>query len=469
MVLGIGVDLIEKARFADWLSKPGVQSRFAAAELTFAEKSGRAEEALAAAFAAKEAFYKAAAHLLDDSRGIFWQAELWRDASGRPEIRLPESLRAELSARGVNDVLVSLTHDREQVCCVILLVCDNQASGARRTLTELTPPGFTPLHLGADDLVEITAELAACWLPPRLRCAYKGTFGHVLVVGGSSNYPGAPQMTALAALKAGAGLVTLAVPESIAPPVAEVISQQLAARNGYLDMGSFPVLQALFPGKIPVIGMGLSRAAETVELAAGLAVLPGAKVIDADGLYALAAAGIMPTQAVLTPHSGEMARLLGITPAEVENDRLIAVRQAAARFNAVVVLKGHRTLVSAPDGRCYVNSSGNPGMATGGSGDVLAGIIGAWLAQGMDLFRAAAFGVYLHGLAGDLAAQELTEYAMSATDIISFLPAAYKQLLVVRNSIFSAGNVAKEGNERAGNKKRLGNDRVCCAGSTSLD
>lgn len=445
MVLGIGVDLIEKARFAGWLAKPGVQSRFAAAELAFAESSGRAEEALAAAFAAKEAFYKAAAHFLADSRGIFWQAELWRDTTGRPEIHLPEPLQAELAARGIADVLVSITHDRAQVCCVVLLVGDEQAGAARRTLAELSPPGFTPLAVGTDAPVEITAELTAGWLPPRPRGAYKGTFGHVLVVGGSANYPGAPQMAAGAALKAGAGLVTLAAPENVAPPVPEVISQQLAARNGYLDMSAFPALQSLAPGKTPVIGMGLGRAAETVELAAHLAELPGAKVIDADGLYALAEAGVTPKQAVLTPHTGEMARLLCITPDEVEADRLSAVRQAAARFNAIVVLKGHRTLVAAPDGRCYVNTCGNPGMATGGSGDVLAGIIAAWLAQGMEPFRAAAFGVYLHGLAGDLAAEALTEYAMSATDIIKYLPAAYKQLLVVRDKDIAAENVGKVG------------------------
>ncbi len=445
MVLGIGVDLIEKARLAGWVTKPGAGSRFTAAELAFAEKSGRAAEALAAAFAAKEAFYKAAAHLLADSRGIFWQAELWRDVAGRPEVRLPQALQAELAARGVADVLVSLTHDREQVCCVVLLVGDEQAGAARQALAELSPPGFTPLNIGADAPVEVTAALAAGWLPPRPRGAYKGTFGHVLAVGGSANYPGAPQMAALAALKAGAGLVTLAAPSNVASPAPEVISQQLTARNGYLDMGALPALNALAPGKTPVIGMGLGRAAETVELAARLAVLPGHKVVDADGLYALAETGVKPAQAVLTPHSGEMARLLGLTPAEVEADRLSAVRQAATKFNAVVVLKGARTLTAAPDGRCYANSSGNPGMATGGSGDVLAGIIGAWLAQGMEPWRAAAFGVYLHGLAGDLAAAELTEYAMSATDIIKYLPAAYKRLLVVRNNNFNAENAAKVG------------------------
>ncbi len=445
MVLGIGVDLIEKARFAGMLQKPGFRRRFGQRELAFAAgfSGARQEEAMAAAFAAKEAFYKATADRVADSRELLWQPELLRDANGRPEISLPKELRQELSAGGVADVLISITHDRTQVCCVVLLVGEGSQAEARRALAELTPPGFRPLEQAADAPLEVTAELAAGWLPLRPRGAYKGDFGHVLAVGGSANYPGAPQMAALAALKAGAGLVTLAAPAGQPLPAAEIISQPLAARNGYLDMAALPVLQALWPGKTPVIGMGLGRAAETVELAVRLAALPGAKVIDADGLYALAETGARPCRAVLTPHSGEMARLLGITPAEVEGDRLAAVRQGAAKFAAVVVLKGRRTLTAAPDGRCFVNSSGNPGMATGGSGDVLSGIIGAWLAQGMEPARAAVFGVYLHGLAGDLAAAELSEYAMSATDIIKYLPAAYKRLLVVKNNANLPENAAK--------------------------
>jgi NAD(P)H-hydrate epimerase len=124
-----------------------------------------------------------------------------------------------------------------------------------------------------------------------------------------------------------------------------------------------------------------------------------------------------------------MARLLGCSVADVEADRLAAVRRCAEEYQSVVVLKGQRTLTTAPGMPVYVNTSGNPGMATGGSGDVLAGITAAWLAQGMQPLQAAAFAVYLHGLAGDLAAAEKTQYAMTALDIVHYLPAAYQQLL----------------------------------------
>ena len=431
MLLGLGVDLIEKSRFKNMTARAGTARRFTAGELAYAAATGREDEALAAAFAAKEAFFKAASGLLDDSQGLFWQAELVHDANGAPQIRLGEAWQEKLSAAGVRQILVSITHDREQVLAAVILsnAADERAAAI---MADVAPQGFVPLYGGADPVhlpVRLDEQLVAGWLPRRSPHAHKGDFGHVLVVGGSAAYPGAPRMAAEAALRSGAGLVTLAAPAGIDALSPEVISCPLYAPNGCLGAASAAALQARWAGKIPVIGMGLGRAAETVELVADLAALPGDKVLDADGLFALAEAKIKPRQAVLTPHSGEMARLLGCTVADVEADRLSAVRRAAVDYQAVVVLKGPATLVAAPDGRCYQNSTGNAGMATGGSGDVLAGLIGGLLAQGMQPLRAAAFGVYLHGLAGDLAAAAQTQYAMTALDIVRHLPAAYKRLL----------------------------------------
>lgn len=427
MAYKLGVDLIEKARVGALLAKPGIKRRFTAAELAYAEGSNRPEEALAAAFAAKEAFFKALSGLPIDTQGVFWQAELRHNEAGRPYLNLPPKLAESLRAAGVANIEISLSHDREQVLAAVLL--SDGAEGAA-VLRGIAPRGFVPLAAGAPRLLD--AKQAAAWLPLRDGAAHKGSFGHLLVVGGSAQYPGAPKMAAEAALRAGAGLVTLAAPAAVSPLSAEVIHLPLDAPQGFLDEGLAPALKKAAGGKVPVIGMGLGRAPGTVQLCAELFALPGSKVIDADGLFALSQLDEKPVSAVLTPHEGEMARLFNTTAAEVAADRIGYARRGAERFGAVLVLKGAGTLIAAPNGEVWQNTTGNPGMATGGSGDVLAGIIGAWLAQGMPPARAAAFGVYLHGLAGDLAAAELSQYAMTALDIVRYLPQAYRQLLAIK-------------------------------------
>ncbi len=429
MAYKLGIDLIEKERFAGLVGRPGLARRFSAAELAFAQQTARTQEALAAAFAAKEAFFKAVSGVLADTSGIFWQAELLHSPNGRPYISLPPDLQARLAAQGIKNIEVAITHNRTTVLAVVLLSSDTAA--AAPLPAEVIPPGFVDFAAGA--LCPVDGRLAASWLPLRSKTAHKGSFGHVAVLGGSALYPGAPQMSALAALSAGAGLVTLAVPQSVPSPTPEVIRHAVDGQ-ACLTVAAADELCALCADKTPVIGMGMGRAADTVNLCARLFALPQPKVIDADGLFALAQLGMQPVNAILTPHEGELARLLGSTAAEVAADRLTAARLAARRYASIVVLKGAQTLTVSPDGTEFVNTCGNPGMATGGSGDVLAGIIGAWLAQGMQPVQAAAFGVYLHGLAGDIAAAQKTQYAMRALDIVHYLPQAYKQLLDIKGN-----------------------------------
>ena len=212
MAYKLGVDLIEKARFSSLLNKPGLKSRFSAAELAFAEQSGRPEEALAAAFAVKEAFFKAAGGVLADTRGIFWQAELCRSEQGRPYLKLPQALQARLRAAGFAEAEVSLSHDKTQVLAAVLL--SGAGENGAQIAAQLPPIGFVPM---TDEISPIDEQIAASWLPLRDCMAHKGSFGHVLVVGGSANYPGAPRLAAEGALHAGAGLVTLAAPQDIKP------------------------------------------------------------------------------------------------------------------------------------------------------------------------------------------------------------------------------------------------------------
>jgi NAD(P)H-hydrate epimerase len=277
---------------------------------------------------------------------------------------------------------------------------------------------------------------------PRAAAANKGNFGHVLVVGGSVGKSGAPAMAALAALRSGTGLVTAAVPApvlglvaAVAPelmtwPLLATAAGQIAAENLAPEL-----MDALTTGKtVLAIGPGLGQSPETVKFVIGLiaaATMPA--VIDADALNMLAAQPKLLAKLakertlVLTPHPGEMARLAGITAAEVQADRLGVARGFAQRVGVTLVLKGARTLIAHPDGRVAVNTTGNPGMAKGGSGDLLTGLVAGLLAQYPgEPARAVEAAVYLHGLAGDLAVRTADEHTLLATDSLAQLSQAFR-------------------------------------------
>jgi NAD(P)H-hydrate epimerase len=290
---------------------------------------------------------------------------------------------------------------------------------------------------GARHLMQKVIKLPT--LPKRKADTHKGDYGRVLVLAGSVGMTGAACMCSEAVLRGGAGLVTLGIPESLYPIVASGLSFAVMTRplpeteQKTLSYRAVDTIKDLAQGfDVLAIGPGLSRNPETQELVLWLLEnIPLMMVVDAD---ALNAAAIRPAvldgikgNCVVTPHPGEMARLLGWASAEeVQRDRVGAVEEFIKRYtNLTVVLKGHRTLV-ADSQRIYLNPTGNPGMASAGTGDVLTGLIAALLAQGVAPFEAAQLGVYLHGLAGDLAAKEKGETSMIATDLLEKLPEAFK-------------------------------------------
>ena len=283
---------------------------------------------------------------------------------------------------------------------------------------------------------------AAGAFPPRRPGAHKGDFGHVLVVAGSLGKTGAAVLAAGGALRAGAGLVTIATPEPCLPVVAaaraEAMTEPLPSTSGGgLDDASLPRLVDLAAERDAVVlGPGLGQDPRTRALVrAFVRACPVPMVIDADGLNALApgpgeAAHHLrrrETATVLTPHPGEMARLVGRRTAEVQGQRPETAAALAKETGAVVVLKGERTLVAEPSGRAAVAVTGNPGMATGGTGDVLAGVVGALLARHGALLSATA-AVLVHGRAGDLAAGERGEEGLTAGDVVEALPAAIESV-----------------------------------------
>jgi NAD(P)H-hydrate epimerase len=276
-------------------------------------------------------------------------------------------------------------------------------------------------------------------VPERQQDAHKGDFGLVLIVATSPGMSGAGVLVARASLRAGAGLATLAVPAPQQPIVAAQLTSVMSAAlpatsHGVLGPTAAPVVLALAERArcALAVGPGLGRSPETGQfLAALLPAVARPLVLDADALMLLAnQPGVLqqrPAPTVVTPHVGEMAALCGVTVAELQADRLGWAQRWAAQEQVIVVLKGHGTLIS--DGcRTYRNGTGNPGMATAGSGDVLTGIIAALMAQGIAPLDAARLGVYVHGAAGDHAAREVGQLSLVADDLIAALPRAFQEL-----------------------------------------
>jgi NAD(P)H-hydrate epimerase len=277
-------------------------------------------------------------------------------------------------------------------------------------------------------------------LPPRPVDSHKGTFGKVLIIAGSVGFSGAASLAGQAALRGGAGLVRVAVPRSILPIVASLDPCYTTIplpedENGQIASEAVAILVPhLADNDIVAVGPGLGQDRGARELLSTLIVREGLKlVIDADGLNVLAKTpdwiGSRKASVVLTPHPGEMKRLWDSAFREpVPGDHKELAIRFAALSGCIVVLKGADTVV-ADSSRVYVNTTGNPGMATAGAGDVLTGLIAALAGQGVSLFDAAVLGVYLHGMAGDLAAQIYSQVSLIATDIIHYLPAEIKRYL----------------------------------------
>jgi len=291
--------------------------------------------------------------------------------------------------------------------------------------------GITTFELERDDV--------ARHFPRRERGAHKGTYGHLLVVAGSVGKTGAAALAATGALRSGAGLCTVATPSSQQPIVASLVLEAMTeplpeGTPGFAGAAAWDTLAALIDARDAVaIGPGLGLADDTRALARRLVAEARAPmVVDADALTALVDHLEVLRKAsaprCLTPHPGELARLLGVSVPDVQRDRIGAARAFALAHRVYVVLKGSVSVIADPDGTVLLNPTGNPGMASGGTGDVLTGVVGAFLARGLAARDALASAVYLHGLAGDVAAERVGEESLIARDVIAALGEAFRRV-----------------------------------------
>jgi ADP-dependent NAD(P)H-hydrate dehydratase / NAD(P)H-hydrate epimerase len=360
------------------------------------------------------------------------------NASGRPVVALdiPSGLPADGETPAGPVIRAALTATFAGLKRGLVMGSGVEYAGRVRVVPIGIPPeevirGVTTFLLERSDI--------ARHFPPRPREAHKGMFGRLLIVAGSVGKTGAAALSARAAMRSGAGLVTAATPRSQQPvvanlvleamtePLVETLAQTIAAKA--LDR-----IVALATERDAVaLGPGIGLEPETSEMARRMAgELARPMAIDADALTALAGhldvLRAAPAARCLTPHPGEMARMLGVSAADVQKDRIGITRALATTQRVHAVLKGATSVIGTPDGRVLLNPTGNPGMASGGTGDVLTGILGAFLARGLEPEAALSAAVYLHGSAGDIAAARVGQEALIATDLIAALPAAFAAL-----------------------------------------
>jgi len=272
--------------------------------------------------------------------------------------------------------------------------------------------------------------------------AHKGDFGHIFILAGSARFSGAAVLCAGAAMRAGAGLVTLGIPGSLNNAIIKIKPKEVMTfplpetSDGSLSLSGYKKIKGFVKNTdVLAVGPGLTQNKSTQGLARkAISEIDKPMVIDADGINALvghlkmlSAIRCPLSVKILTPHPGEMARLMGVSIKKVQADRKDITKKFVRDYKVTLVLKGYNTVVVDYHGNLYINKTGNPGMATAGSGDVLTGMIAAFLGQGLNQFEASKYAVYLHGLAGDLAAKEKTQIGMLASDIIDKIPEAIKK------------------------------------------
>jgi hydroxyethylthiazole kinase-like uncharacterized protein yjeF len=377
-----------------------------------------------------EGFYKQAAQLVNDSKtGKETQMVIALD--------VPSGINADSGAAGDRCIYADYT-----ITLGLPKIGLYQSEGSVAAGQIITADiGITKNTIDSVCGELITSRLVRTLLPKRPNLAHKGIFGKALVVAGSINYSGAARLACTAAARSGAGLVTLAAPASLNSLMAvgmdEVTHLPLVDEDGYISPPAAPeVAKQAGDYDALLIGCGLSRKEQVKKFIASFMKeyqsVAIKTVIDADALNILAEIDNwwlqLPHNAILTPHSGEMARLVKLSRDEVQQDRIGLTRQKAKEWNKTIVLKGANTVIASPDGCWRVNRAANAALATAGTGDVLAGIITGLLVQGLSLFKAATLGVYLHTAVGSMASDKMGNTGIIAGDLLPLLPFAIKEL-----------------------------------------
>lgn len=414
MIIGTGVDIVKIARIERILETNRdsfLERIFTDEEIEYIKNKNYNAQTISGLFAAKEAVSK----VLGTGIGkVNWKhIKVYYDEKGKPHVKL-NSQEEIMDSLNIDEIHVSISHEREYA--VAFAIGENYGGKIK-----IRVPQFIK------DM-----------LPERDKDTHKGTYGRVGVIAGSRGMTGAPYLTSMACLRAGSGLVYTIVPEGISSILAvklvEAIIKPVSDKNtGVFKLDSIAEIEKIIEDMdVLAIGPGMGIDEERVELVKHILLnFNGPVVLDADGLNCISKVGLnifnkrrFPT--VITPHPGEFSRLLGVSTKEIQDNRVEYAKYVSTNYGIITVLKGANTVVSNPKGEVYINTTGNPGMATAGSGDVLTGVITSFIGQGIDSYKASILGVYCHGLAGDIAKEEKGEYGMIARDILESIPSSIK-------------------------------------------
>ncbi len=417
MIIGAGVDIVKINRIKKILSEKKdvfLDKIFTEKEKHYICKKNKRPETIAGMFAGKEAVSK----VLGTGLGkVGWKdIEIYHDKKNKPYIKLQGEAIKISEGLDIDEIHLSISHERDFGIAIAV------------------GESYCPKNLNVD---ESKLKYFSKFLPKRKKESHKGTYGRVGIMAGSTGMTGACTLSSMAALRCGSGLVYGIVPQSLntilSIKLTEVVLKPINDKDkGYFIYDSINQIEDnLKDLDVIALGPGIGTKEETAKVVEKI--LRTSKkliVLDADGLNCISSEPNIlldrqgPT--IITPHPGELSRLLKVSTEEIQKNRVKYSKKISEKYNIITVLKGANTVITNKEGNIYINSTGNPGMATAGSGDVLTGMIASFIGQGIEPIVAAKLGVYLHGLAGDLAKLEYGEYGIVAKDILGCIPSSLK-------------------------------------------
>ncbi|WP_313756137.1 NAD(P)H-hydrate dehydratase [Tissierella sp.] len=413
-MIDIGTDIVNVNRIKNIILEKKdrfYHKIFTPKEIEYIVKGNDKATTVAGIFAAKEAISK----VLGTGIGMVrWkEIEILHYDNGKPYVNLIGSGSLKLQELGFDGMKVSISHEENYAIAFAMGYRSND------------------INIKIDNSIKKL-------LPKREKDSHKGTYGRVAIIGGSRGMVGAPYLTSMAALRTGSGLVYTIIPKSLETimsiKLTEAIVKSAEDNKGYFTKDSLiDILKGIENMNVLAIGPGIGADEERAYLIEGIIKNCNIPIVlDADGINCLS---FNPSilynrnqSIVITPHPGELARFLGKNIKEIQENRIYYSKYTSHKYNIIVVLKGCNTIVAEPSGELYINATGNPGMATAGSGDLLTGIIASFIGQGIRPFDAAKLGVFCHGLAGDLATAYKGEYGIISTDILECIPDSIKKI-----------------------------------------
>jgi len=418
----IGTDIVKICRIEKLIQNGIPQKIYTVKEAQYIDSKALRAQTAAGIFAAKEAVLKL---LATGIRVPLTDVCISHTQDGKPMVSLCGKCGETALEMGISSIEISISHDGDYATATAIAKADEELAFFKRALLKF------------DDAPKdaITPVFASSMLPKRKKETHKGDYGRLFILAGSKGLTGAAIMSANSALKCGAGLITLGCAKELNQifelSLTEVMTKPFESCNGFITMADFEnITDSINSADIALIGPGLGRSADLTALVSQIVLKSQTPLIlDADALFAVSQnieiLNERSCPVIMTPHIGEFSRLRGLDADEILKNPRQYGQEFASKYNVVLILKSHRTIVCTPDGLSE-NILGNPGMAKGGSGDVLAGAVASFAAQGMSIGDAAKLGVYIHSLAGDMASFRFGEYSATPTDTINYIPYAIK-------------------------------------------